>query len=74
MCLGGVECFAIEDIHRKLFNLAFIEVIKSEKIATGRPAHAIVHRKFLFINPVHGAIDDFIFLTVGCDLRLLGCE
>ena len=74
MRLRGVEFFAVEHVHRKFLHLALIEVIKSEEAATGRPAHAVVHREFLFVNPVHRTVDDFIFLTVGCDLCLFGGE
>ena len=72
MGLRGIQRFAVEHIHGKLFHFAFIEMIEGEKFATGRPPHAVVHGKFLFIYPIHGAVDDFIFSAIGGNLRFGG--
>ena len=58
-----------EHLQRILFHLAFVEANPTEHRAVGREAERATLAKFLFINPVGHAVDDFVELAVLRHLR-----
>ena len=52
-----------------LLHLALVEPVPGDLFAVGRPEKGLREFELLFIDPVGGAVDDLVDLSVGGELR-----